>query len=259
MEDKEMPCGVPVPQKAKIPSELAPILRDTRQAKVKDIVPADLSVEEAVAAFRRNLVGWRRLYTYYNCAMLEVETKFRVLNEQFSLQYDRNPIEAIKTRVKSVESIAAKMMRKHLPLNLQSVEESISDVAGVRVICSFLDDIYLLARCLTEQDDVTLLCTKDYIKNPKPNGYRGLHLIVEVPIFLQNEKRPMKVEVQFRTIAMDCWASLEHKLRYKKNLSEKIVAETDEKLKSCAALTAVLDQTMQEIRGQIEKSENEAE
>ena len=127
----------------------------------------------------------------------------------------------------------------------------------MRVICSFLDDIYLLARCLTEQDDITLLRTKDYIKNPKPNGYRGLHLIVEVPIFLQNEKRPMKVEVQFRTIAMDCWASLEHKLRYKKNLSEKVAAAADADLQNCAALTAALDEKMQNIRRQIEEGEND--
>lgn len=255
MEEKELPLGGLAGTGSEGLAGLTPVFRDPRQAKVKDIVPADLSVEEAVIAFRRNLVGWRRLYTYYNCAMLEVETKFKVLNEQFSLQYDRNPIEAIKTRVKSVESIAAKMMRKQLPLDLQSVEENISDVAGVRVICSFLDDIYLLADCLTRQDDVVLLCTKDYIKNPKPNGYRGLHLIVEVPIFLQNEKRLMKVEVQFRTIAMDCWASLEHKLRYKKNLSETLAATADEKLKACAALTAELDASMQEIRADIERGE----
>lgn len=254
MEEKETaPDAAPAPAEQKLLPNFAPALLDPRQTKLKDYVPADLSVEEAVNVFRRNLIGWRRLYTYYNCAMLEVETKFKVLNEQFSLQYDRNPIEAIKTRVKSVESIAAKMMRKHLSPNLQSVEESISDVAGVRIICSFLDDIYLLADCLTEQDDITLLCTKDYIKHPKDNGYRGLHLIVEVPIFLQNEKRPMKVEVQFRTIAMDCWASLEHKLRYKKNLSENVVASVDEELQNCAALTAALDEKMQSIRQRIER------
>lgn len=256
MEEKENPSGeLPTPD-AKLLTRIAPALLDPGQAKIKDYVPADLSVEEAMNVFRRNLIGWRRLYTYYNCAMLEVETKFKVLNEQFSLQYDRNPIEAIKTRVKSVESIAAKMLRKHLPMDLQSVEESISDVAGVRIICSFLDDIYLLADCLTQQDDITLLCTKDYIKHPKDNGYRGLHLIVEVPIFLQNEKRPMKVEVQFRTIAMDCWASLEHKLRYKKNLSENVTASVDAELQNCAVLTAALDEKMQAIRQRIEHEGN---
>lgn len=252
MEEKETTSAAPAPEEQKLLSRINPALLDPQQTKLKDYVPADLSVEEAVKEFRRNLIGWRRLYTYYNCAMLEVETKFKVLNEQFSLQYDRNPIEAIKTRVKSAESIAAKMIRKHLPLDLQSVEKNIFDVAGVRVICSFLDDIYLLADCLIGQDDVTLLCTKDYIKHPKDNGYRGLHLIVEVPIFLQNEKRPMKVEVQFRTIAMDCWASLEHKLRYKKNLSETVVASVDAELQNCAALTATLDEKMQGIRQRID-------
>ena len=138
-----------------------------------------------------------------------------MLNEQFSVQYDRNPIETIKTRLKSMESIAGKMRKKELPLTLASLEEHLFDIAGIRVICSFPEDIYLLADCLLKQDDIRLIQKKDYIRNPKPSGYRSLHLIVEVPIFLEKEKRLMKVEVQLRTIAMDFWASLEHKLRYK--------------------------------------------
>ena len=141
----------------------------------------------------------------YRCAIMEVETKFRILDEQLSLQKERNPIESIKTRLKSPESIRGKLKRRELPLTLDSIENNLNDVAGVRVICSFVDDIYMLADCLIQQDDIELLETKDYIKHPKPNGYRSLHLIIQIPIFLQNEKRLMKVEVQLRTIAMEFW------------------------------------------------------
>ena len=142
---------------------------------------------------------------------MEVETKFKVLNEEFSLMYDGNPIETIKSRIKSNESILRKVIRRELPFDLDALEENLDDIAGVRVICSFVDDIYKLADCFMRQDDITLIKMKDYIKNPKPSGYRSLHLIVAVPIFLENEKKSVKVEVQLRTIAMDFWASLEQK------------------------------------------------
>ena len=130
--------------------------------------------------------------TYYRCAMYEVETKFKVLNEQLSLLHERNPIESIKTRLKSVNSIKEKLDRKNLPANISSVENNMYDVAGIRVICGFIDDIYMLADCLLKQDDITLIEKKDYIKNPKPNGYRSLHLIVEIPIFLCDDKKYVK-------------------------------------------------------------------
>ena len=163
------------------------------------------------------------LMSYYECAIMEVETKFRVLNHELSLEYDNNPIESIKTRVKSYDSILKKIRRKNIPLNLRAIEDNLKDIAGVRVICSFPDDIYKLAESFLKQDDITLIERKDYIKNPKPSGYRSLHLIVQVPIFLQNEKKMVNVEVQFRTIAMDFWASLDHKMRYKKELSDEEV------------------------------------
>ncbi|MDO4166373.1 MAG: GTP pyrophosphokinase family protein [Eubacteriales bacterium] len=194
------------------------------------------------------------LLAYYRCAIMEIETKFKVLNEQFSLQYDRNPIETIKSRVKSTEGIIRKIRRKNLPLSLDSVEQNIRDIAGVRVITSFQDDIYLLAECLLQQDDITLIEKKDYIQAPKDNGYRSLHLIVEVPIFLKNEKRPMKVEVQLRTIAMDFWASLEHKLRYKKNIPETETEQLAHELMECAQISASLDRRMEDIRNRITKS-----
>ncbi len=206
-----------------------------------------------LAELRESGKNIKRVMTYYRCAMLEVETKFRVLNEQFSLEHERNPIETIKSRLKSPESIIEKLIRKELPQSISSIEENLYDVAGVRVICSFLDDIYMLADCLLKQDDVRLIEAKDYIHQPKPNGYRSLHLIIEVPIFLQNEKRMMKVEVQLRTIAMDSWANLEHKLRYKKHLSEEVTQMTEQELNECAVLSAKLDQKMQHIRDVIDR------
>lgn len=197
------------------------------------------------------------MMAYYRCAIMEVETKFKVLNEQFSLRYDRNPIESIKTRIKSMESIMKKVRNKNLPLTLASIEENIRDVAGVRVVCSFLDDIYMLADCLLQQDDITLLERKDYIQNPKESGYRSLHLIVEVPIFLQNEKRNMKVEVQLRTIAMDFWASLEHKLRYKKNIPEEEAELLAKEMVECAKTSAALDSRMQDIKNRIVMGEED--
>ena len=175
-------------------------------------------VEEVFQWSKARMQEYSKLMAYYRCAIMEVETKFNVLNEEFSLQYDRNPINGIKSRLKSIESIKEKLERKGLPYTVQAIEENLNDVAGVRVVCSFTADVYLLAEALLKQDDIQLIEKKDYIANPKENGYRSLHLIVSVPIFLAHEKRIMKVEVQLRTIAMDSWASLEHQLRYKKDL-----------------------------------------
>lgn len=225
------------------------------QAKEEIITNVVLS-DEFRNRMQENFLPMESLMAYYRCALMEVETKFRVLNEQFSLQYDRNPIESIKTRVKSMDSILEKVKRKNIPFSLESIEANLYDIAGVRVVCSFTEDIYLLADCLLSQDDITLIERKDYIQNPKPSGYRSLHLIIEVPIFLENEKRAMKVEVQLRTIAMDFWASLEHKLRYKKNLPESEAEELAKELTECARVSASLDQKMEEIRDRIEKSQN---
>ncbi len=190
----------------------------------------------------------KQLMSCYRCAILEVETKFRVLDEQLSLRYERNPIDSITSRLKSPESIYEKIMRKNLPADIKSIEDHLSDVAGVRVVCSFINDVYMLADCLLRQDDIRLIKMKDYIKNPKPNGYRSLHLIIEVPIFLTNEKKMMKVEVQIRTVAMDLWASLEHKIYYKKELDEEKAACAAGRLLKCAEMSALLDTEMQSIR-----------
>ena len=196
------------------------------------------------------------LMSKYRCAIMEIETKFKVLNEQYSLQYDRNPIETIKTRLKSMESISRKLAQKGKSFSAKSMEENLDDIAGVRVICSFQEDIYTLAKCLLDQDDIELLETKDYIKNPKPSGYRSLHLIVRVPIFLQNEKCLMKVEVQLRTIAMDFWASLEHKLRYKKEIPEFEKDSLQKELFECAQMINTLDQRMEAVKNRWQQADN---
>lgn len=186
----------------------------------------------------------------YRCAIREIETKLHVLNEEFSLEHERNPIEMIESRVKEPASILEKMNRKGYEFTVKNIEEKLNDVAGVRVICSFVEDIYYLASMLAAQDDLEVLKVKDYIKKPKKNGYRSLHLIIQIPIFLSSEKRYMRVEVQFRTIAMDFWASLDHKLKYKKDVRnpELIVEE----LRKCADIISGVDLRMQEIRNMIE-------
>ena len=207
-------------------------------------------VNNALKLMREASFPYRKLMAYYTCAMMEVETKLNVLNEEFSLQYDRNPISSIKTRLKSFDSIIEKLQRKGLPMDdFDVIEQSLNDIAGVRVICSFPEDVYMLAEALLKQDDIRLLERKDYIASPKANGYRSLHLIVEVPIFLAQEKRLMKVEVQFRTIAMDFWASLEHQLKYKKELEN--TEELTRELLECAEVSAALDAKMEEIRKRI--------
>ncbi len=209
----------------------------------------DGNQRELEALFKRSmpmLQEYQKLMAYYRCAMMEVETKLNVLNEEFSLRLDRNPINSIKTRLKKPVSIKEKLERRELPDTIEAIEEHLNDVAGVRVVCSFPEDVYMLADALLKQDDITLLERKDYIKKPKANGYRSLHLIITVPIFLAHEKRIMKVEIQLRTIAMDMWASLEHQLRYKKNFH--FTEEMARELQHCADLSAELDDRMDALR-----------
>lgn len=207
--------------------------------------------DEVLVRGREYMENFSKLMAYYRCAMMEIETKLNVLNEEFSLQYDRNPINSIKTRLKSPGSIAEKLNKLGVPVTVSGIEANLNDVAGVRVICGFPEDVYTIADALTMQDDITLIARKDYIKNPKPNGYRSLHLIVSVPIFLAREKRPMKVEIQLRTIAMDSWAALEHQLRYKKDYE--FTEEMAQELLHCANLSAELDARMDALREKVKK------
>lgn len=195
---------------------------------------------------------FEELMMVYRCAIREVRTKLEVLNDELSVRYNRNPIEFIKTRVKKPLSIAKKLQNRGLEVTLESVQNNLNDVAGVRVICCFIDDIYDVARWLAKQDDIKLLEVKDYIRHPKSNGYRSLHMIVEIPVFFSEEKRNVRVEVQIRTIAMDFWASLEHQLRYKKDLHDIEDSESiGEELRQCAETIAKTDVQMQSIREKI--------
>ena len=243
----------------KVEEELKKQGKALLDARRDNFVRQSLLSDEFLNFMQQNKKPFDLLMSYYECAIMEIETKFRVLNHELSLEYDNNPIESIKTRVKSYDSILKKIRRKNIPLNLRAIEDNLKDIAGVRVICSFPDDIYKLAESFLKQDDITLIERKDYIKNPKPSGYRSLHLIVQVPIFLQNEKKMVNVEVQFRTIAMDFWASLDHKMRYKKELSDEEVEILQEELYDCAKQSAALDERMQRIRDRItQKREKEA-
>ena len=221
------------------------------RGKLVDPVIKALVNNNAIDKFEYNVMPFKRLMAYYKCAIMEVETKFKVLNQEFSLEYDRNPIETIKTRLKSSDSIVKKLAKKDVPLTVESIEKNLNDIAGVRVICSFPEDIYVLADCLLQQDDIKLIEVKDYIKNPKPNGYRSLHLIVEIPIFLKDEKKNMRVEVQLRTIAMDFWASLDHKLSYNKEIPDGEANILKRELLECAQASSELDRRMEDIKNRI--------
>ena len=194
----------------------------------------------------------------YRAAIKEIKTKLEILDEEFQARYDHNPIHHMEYRLKSPQSIAGKMQKKGLEITAENIRKNLTDIAGVRVICNYLHDINRIANLLIRQDDITLIERKDYIKNPKESGYRSLHLIVQVPIFLQDTKNLVYVEVQFRTIAMDFWASLEHKMRYKKNIPENHVKYLQDELYDCARQSAELDNRMQNIRNLIaEEAEEE--
>lgn len=194
---------------------------------------------------------FQQVMMHYTCAIREVKTKLEVLNDELSVKNQRNPIEMIKSRVKKPLSIVEKLQRRGLEVSLESMVKNLDDVAGVRIICSFVDDIYEVAEMLVRQDDVKVIAVKDYIKNPKPNGYRSYHMIVEVPVFFTDSKRFIRVEVQIRTIAMDFWASLDHELKYKKSFVD-TDGEINGELKECADVIAQTDEKMLEIRKRIE-------
>ncbi|MBQ9121231.1 MAG: GTP pyrophosphokinase family protein [Clostridia bacterium] len=201
-----------------------------------------------------SMVEYKELQMMYTCALKEIQTKFEVLNTEFNIRHKRNPINSIHTRLKRAESIMEKLRKNHLPITLSSVEENVHDVAGIRVICSYIDDIYSIADALLKQDDICLIARKDYIETPKPNGYRSLHLIVSIPVFFEEKKKNVKVEVQIRTIAMDFWASLEHQIKYKQEIPDQQSVCTQ--LKSCADVIAETDQKMLALRRQIEQAED---
>ena len=213
----------------------------------------ELIAGERPEEFIESAQPFMKLMMQYQCAMLEVQTKFEVLNTELSMDSDRNPIESISCRIKKPMSIVEKLKRKGVEVSLSSIEKNLHDVAGIRVVCFFPKDIYRLAEKICSQDDIRLIEKKDYFQNPKPNGYRSLHLILEVPVFFADEKKWMQVEVQFRTIAMDFWASIEHKVKYKKDIDAS-TSDIVEKLRGCAESIHSIDLRMQEISECIEAS-----
>ena len=196
------------------------------------------------------MVEYKELLMRNACAIKEIKTKFEILNTEFGLRHHRNPIHSIQTRLKSTSSIAAKMEKYGKPFTIENIQENMHDIAGVRVICSYVDDIYTIAAALLNQDDITYVEKRDYISRPKPNGYRSLHLIVKVPVFFADRRQDMTVEVQIRTIAMDFWASLEHQLHYKEG--EALSEELWLRLKACAETIHETDTEMLEIRKRME-------
>ncbi|MDY4692838.1 MAG: GTP pyrophosphokinase family protein [Blautia sp.] len=202
--------------------------------------------------FVSNTAKFNELMMKYRCTVREVQTKLEVLNDEFSVEYQRNPISFIKTRIKSPESIYKKLQKLGYDFTAENILNHLNDVAGIRVVCAFIDDIYTVADLLAGQDDIKVLQVKDYIKNPKPNGYRSYHMIVEIPIFFSEGKTPMRAEVQIRTNGMDFWATLEHQLRYKKGLEEMDGYENiSEELTKCAIELIEMDNEMQGIKNKI--------
>ena len=205
--------------------------------------------------FRTETDEFALLMMRYNSAIREVRTKLEILNDDLALSADYNPITSIESRCKTPGSIYEKLVRQHNEISVASIERNLNDVAGVRVICSFVDDIYKIAKMLVQQDDVKLVRIKDYIKHPKANGYRSYHMIIEIPVYFSDEKRSMRVEVQIRTVAMDFWANLEHKMKYKKHLSQASVDAIYHDLRECADTIADTDLRMLSIREHISELE----
>lgn len=219
-----------------------------RAEALKDFFGGD--DKEATSVEKLELLDqFESLMIKYRAAVREVTTKLEVLNDELSSFAERNPIEGIQSRIKRPYSIAKKLKARGLPVAVESIQKNLNDVAGIRVICPFISDIYDVADMLLSQEDVLLIEKKDYIEKPKENGYRSLHLIVEIPIFLSKGKENMRVEIQIRTVAMDFWASLEHQIRYKKGLEEG--QKISEGLKECADTIARTDLRMQELKEMI--------
>ena len=206
-----------------------------------DGITAGVLPDETMAIIRSFLA----VENLYVSATREIATKLENLNDEFRSTRDRNPIHSITTRVKTPRSIMDKLQRRGLPLSVESARENLTDIAGIRVICSYLDDIDLIAGLLVSQDDIELIRTTDYIKNPKANGYRSLHLILTVPVFLSDRTERVKGEVQVRTIAMDYWASLDHDLAYKLGQERNAIVAAE--LKACADVIADTDRRMQAL------------
>lgn len=221
-------------------------LRKKTQTVTAELAPVkQLLAENSQQQIMDQMYKFIELEHLYDSAIREVKTKLEILDSEFRAKYSYNPIHHIEDRLKSPQSMFEKMKRLNLPFTVDSVRENLFDIAGVRVICNYIEDIYQVADLLTAQDDVVLIKRKDYIANPKANGYRSLHLVIETPVYLSEKKELVNVEVQIRTIAMDFWASLEHELKYKTDTE--VSADLAEQLRMCAETIAQTDIQMQQI------------
>lgn len=190
-----------------------------------------------------------RLQQIYEAGIKEIQTKLEILDSEFKVKHDHNPIHHIESRLKKPKSIVKKAIDKNIGLTEKDITTHIHDIAGIRVICNYVNDVYMVAQLLIKQDDIKVIEVKDYIENPKPSGYRSLHLVLEIPIFLAEGPKPIHVEVQLRTIAMDFWASLEHKLKYKTD--NQVPEDIRTELQECATSIAYLDEKMQNIHNRL--------
>lgn len=219
---------------------------DKEKQRTYELEPVQqLLPQDAQEKIMEQLFQFLELEHLFESAIKEVKTKLEILDSEFKTKYDHNPIHHLEDRVKSPQSIMEKLNRKGLSFSCDNARQALNDIAGVRVVCNYIDDIYTVADLLTAQDDVKLVKRKDYIKNPKPNGYRSLHLVIETPVYLSEKKEMVNVEVQIRTIAMNFWATLEHDLKYKTD--SVVSAELAEQLKNCAETIADTDRQMQDI------------
>ena len=212
-----------------------------------DIIPSDtehLFSHEAL---------YQETMMRYHCAILEMRTKLEVLSKDLAVRYRRNPIEFIESRLKKPSSIARKLRRNGSEITVANMVEQVSDIAGIRVLCAYIDDIYEIARMLARQQDVRIINVKDYIKHPKENGYRSYHMIVEIPVYFSDEVRPVRCEIQIRTIAMDFWATLDHDMQYKKEVED--AEEIMRELKACADIIHSTDEKMMRLRERIHRIE----
>ena len=219
-------------------------MTEMKEKKKKSITGEQLSLLEKTG-FKEHAAEFFTEMQVYQAGIREIRTKLEILDEEFRIHHDHNPIHHIESRLKSPQSIIQKLVRRGLEVNIESMRSELYDVAGVRVIVQYLDDVERVASLLLTQDDITLIKRSDYVTNPKKSGYRSLHLVVEVPVFLAEGKKRVPVEIQIRSIAMDFWASLEHRLKYKQ--SEEVPLEIRERLRDCAERIAAIDREMQEI------------
>ena len=202
---------------------------------------------------------WQEVILVYNAALKQINTKLEILNDEFQHVHQYNPIEHIKSRIKTSESIVKKLRRHGYESTIENMVKYVNDIAGIRVICSFTSDIYRIAEMIRLQNDIHVIAVKDYIRLPKASGYKSYHMLVTVPVFLSDRTVDVKVEIQIRTVAMDFWASLEHKLRYKKNIPAEQEKLIQEELYDCSIQSAEQDKRMQDIRNMIIKANGDGE